>query len=127
MFFTIILSSLIFERCDLSYDGILSIQFECNGTLNQVDMNAKDIKQVVDILSGKIMFRENLSCGFSDNLAIIYKTDEKLCVFQIAFDGCPYLYETEGKRYVKLSANELELLHSILKEYVGRYVTWTTT
>ncbi len=77
-------------------------------------LSDKDMESVKTIFNGKKLYKDNLSCGFSETVSI--KFDDEL-TFCIAKDTCPIIYLKEKNEYIKLTENEKTQLYNLLKPY----------
>jgi len=86
---------------------------EASGRLNDTELAS-----LKAIFNGKIAYRDNPSCGFSDNVSIKLGSNQTLW---IAHDTCPVIYWKEENRYITLSEDEQTLLYNLLKAYGFRF------
>ena len=77
-------------------------------------LSDKDMESVKTIFNGKKLYKDNLSCGFSETVSI--KFDDEL-TFCIAKDTCTIIYLKEKNEYIKLTENEKTQLYNLLKPY----------
>lgn len=87
-------------------------QYENTDEISQ--LSDKDMESVKTIFNGKKLYKDNLSCGFSETVSI--KFDDEL-TFCIAKDTCPIIYWKEKNEYIKLTENEKTQLYNLLKPY----------
>ena len=66
------------------------------------------------LFDGKIMYRDNPSCGFSETVSIIFDQKQTFCIAQ---DNCPIVYWKEKNRYITLSEDEKNQLRDLLEPY----------
>lgn len=66
------------------------------------------------LFDGKIMYRDNPSCGFSETVSIIFDQKQTFCIAQ---DNCPIVYWKEKNRYITLSEDEKNQLRDPLEPY----------
>ena len=78
------------------------------------ELTEEELQELKTIFNGKRFYRDNPSCGFSEDISI--KLDDSI-TFCIARDTCPYIYWQEGDRYIKLTEKEQQILYDILKKY----------
>lgn len=77
-----------------------------------------DRAELANLFSGKILRKDNPSCGFSENIAVCFKSDEgERITFCIARDTCGIVYIKERDRYIHLSKKETKQLRAILANY----------
>ncbi len=64
-------------------------------------------KKIIDILNNKNLINKfvmgELSCGFSDNVCF-FTNDE---IFEVASDGCPYIFAVNSNKYIAVSYTHL--------------------
>ena len=81
---------------------------------NIKQIKQKDVENIIKILNGKIMYKDNPSCGFSENIAVIFNKTDTFC---FARDTCPIVYWKEKGKYITLTYKEQKQLYDILKTY----------
>jgi len=77
-------------------------------------LDDKELKILKSILNGKKLYRDNPSCGFSENISIKFNDEQTFC---IARDSCPIIYWKEKDKYIKLSKKEKQKLYGLLETY----------
>lgn len=87
-------------------------QYGDTDVINQ--LSDKEVEYVKDIFSGKKLYKDNLSCGFSEAVSIKFNQEKTFCIAQ---DTCPIVYWKEKNRYIKLSEDEKNQLYSLLEPY----------
>ena len=87
-------------------------QYGNTDTINQLSNN--EMESVKTILNGKKLYKDNLSCGFSEAVSIKFDDEHTFC---IARDTCPIIYWKEKNRYIRLTKNEKTQLYNILEPY----------
>lgn len=87
-------------------------QYGNTDTINQLSNN--EMESVKTILNGKKLYKDNLSCGFSEAVSIKFDDEHTFC---IARDTCPIIYWKEKNRYIRLTENEKTQLYNILEPY----------
>ena len=83
------------------------------------DLSEKDLNTVKEIFDNKRLYKDNPSCGFSENIAVLLNDDSQ--VFCIACDTCPIIYSKNEGLYFKISDKENTLLRNLLKKYGFRF------
>ena len=86
--------------------------YENNNELHS--LSDKELELVQSIFNGKKIYKDNLSCGFSENISIKFDQEHTFC---IARDTCPIVYWKEKDRYIKLSEDEKTQLYNLLEPY----------
>ena len=86
--------------------------YENNNELHS--LSDKELELVKSIFNGKKIYKDNLSCGFSENISIKFDQEHTFC---IARDTCPIVYWKEKDRYIKLSDDEKTQLYNLLEPY----------
>lgn len=87
-------------------------QYGNTDAINQLSNN--EMESVKTILNGKKLYKDNLSCGFSEAVSIKFDDENTFC---IARDTCPIIYWKEKNRYIRLTENEKTQLYNILEPY----------
>ena len=77
-------------------------------------LSDKEVESIKTIFNGKKMYKDNLSCGFSEAVSIKFDQEQTFC---IARDTCPIVYWKEKKRYIRLSEDEKTQLYNLLEPY----------
>lgn len=97
---------------DLVKKAEVYFQYGNTDTINQLSNN--EMESVKTILNGKKLYKDNLSCGFSEAVSIKFDDEHTFC---IARDTCPIIYWKEKNRYIRLTENEKTQLYNILEPY----------
>ena len=87
-------------------------QYGSTDSINHLSNN--EMESVKTILNGKKLYKDNLSCGFSEAVSIKFDDEHTFC---IARDTCPIMYWKEKNRYIRLTENEKTQLYNILEPY----------
>jgi hypothetical protein len=106
----------------LNMDKVDTMQIS-NGEIRFVyrdsNMNTKlsdeDEKYIKEIFNKRQLYKDNPSCGFSENVSILF--NEGNIKFFIAQDSCPILYYANKDKYFKLTDDEAAGLCSLLEDY----------
>ncbi|MBE5928322.1 MAG: hypothetical protein E7267_02970 [Lachnospiraceae bacterium] len=77
-------------------------------------LSAEELQSVKAIFDGKKMYKDNPSCGFSEDISIIFDKSQTFC---LARDNCAIVYWQEEDKYIKLSEDEKAQLHDLLESY----------
>lgn len=114
----VIIGSLIFitnakKTNTINYSTGVTI-FNYNGKTTTKELTNEDLETITCIFNNKRMFSDTPSCGFSENIAIIF--DETDC-FCIACDSCPIIYFKNKNLFFKLTEHENNILKEILIKY----------
>lgn len=94
-----------------------------NGMVRFVYMDKNISKQldggdacfVKEMFNGKWLYKDNPSCGFSDNVSVSFDNGDN--IFCIAQDSCPIIYDKSKNKYFKVSEEGILELHEILEKY----------
>jgi len=121
MFGTFILSCFLFGGSCLQIDRV-NTEFFYNGDIIFCyedfelfqHLDDKEFKILKSILNGKKLYRDNPSCGFSENISIKFNDEQTFC---IARDSCPIIYWKEKDKYIKLSKKEKQKLYDLFETY----------
>ena len=84
----------------------------------QVSLSDQDMHIICDIFSGKILYRDNPSCGFREDVSIKFDDEQTFC---IANDTCPIVYWKEKNKYIRLKEDEKTQLYNLLEPYGFRF------
>jgi len=76
-------------------------------------MTHEDSETVRKMFNKKNLYSDSLSCGFSENVALIAGGD----TYCIACDDCGIIYSVNEDKYFNLSDKENETLRKLLGEY----------
>ena len=77
-------------------------------------LSAEELQSVKAIFDGKKMYKDNPSCGFSEDISIIFNKSQTFC---LARDNCAIVYWQEEDKYIKLSEEEQAQLYDLLEVY----------
>ena len=102
------------KRCSMDFATSGKAVFRYCGSDVSMSISDEHLSAIKDIFNNKKMYMDNLSCGFSEDIAIVFNNSETFC---IARDTCPTVYWKEQGRYIELSEDEKEELYGILGEY----------
>ena len=102
------------DKVDLELGKKAEVYFQYGYTaaINQLSNN--EMESVKTILNGKKLYKDNLSCGFSEAVSIKFDDEHTFC---IARDTCPIIYWKEKNRYIRLTENEKTQLYNLLEPY----------
>ena len=78
------------------------------------DLSDVDAETLKAIFNGKKLFREEPSCGFSEEISFRFGVSDTFC---IARDTCPVIYLKEKGKYFEISEDEKTRLYNLLKPY----------
>ena len=80
--------------------GIVNMMFVEEATVCFRDevhqLNDNELTSIKNIFNGKIMYRENLYCGFGEEVSIKFDQGKTFCIAQ---DSCPVVYWKEKDKY----------------------------
>lgn len=74
----------------------------------------RDLSLLREMFHGKLITKDNPSCGFSEDVCIIL--DDKM-TFCFACDACPIVCWKERERYFRITEEEQAELYALLKNY----------
>lgn len=77
-------------------------------------LSDKDLNTLKELFDNKRLYRDNPSCGFSENVSVVFDESEVFCV---ACDDCPIIYYQNKGLYFALSNQENDLLRKVLIQY----------
>lgn len=97
---------------DLVSNGYAVFDYNDKNVLK--NLSEDDLITIKKIFDNKKLYKDNPSCGFSENIAVVL--DNSL-IFCIAQDNCPIIYYKNKKLFFRLSNQEKELLYSVLTQY----------
>ncbi len=103
-----------FGVCDTdAYETCVAIYKYGNSDKYEL-LSAKESSALKDIFDGKIMYSDSPSCGFSNDISVVFDNDK---IFSVARDGCTVIYFKNKNKYIKLSEHEYEKLMDILSTH----------
>ena len=91
---------------------------KCVSSRGQTELSTEETMQICAMFDRKSLYRENLSCGFSESVTVVFNDNQTFC---IACDSCPVIYWKEKDKYFNITEAQKKQLHSILKEYGLRF------
>lgn len=77
-------------------------------------LDEDELESLKTLFNGKKMYKDDPSCGFSENVSIKFNKAQTFCIAQ---DTCPIIYWKEENRYIKLSEEKKIQLYNLLKPY----------
>ena len=77
-------------------------------------LEGKDLETLKEIFDDKILYKDDPSCGFSEDISVRFNQSQTFC---IARDTCPIVYWLEEDRYIRLTEEEKLLLYDLLEPY----------
>lgn len=107
----VILSSCNTKKVDLSKFSEANITYVYEDKNIHETLDDTDTNEIKNIFNGKMIYDDNPSCGFDDNISVRFGDE----IFSIACDGCPVIrYKGE---YIFVSEEDIEVIHNIMKKY----------
>ncbi len=88
--------------------------FEYDDLKISENLSDEDLNIIRKMFDNKKLYKDNPSCGFSENIAVVLDKSEVFC---IACDECPIIYYKNKGMFFKLSAQENKIFRSILTKY----------
>lgn len=79
------------------------------------DLSEKDLNTIKDIFNNKKLWKGNLSCGFTEDVAILLNDGSQ--VYCIACDTCPFIYYKNKDKYFTLTDEENTIIRNLLEKY----------
>ena len=101
-------------KVDIQQDKGAKAFFTYNGANTVSDLSDGDAEALKAIFDGKKLFRDEPSCGFSEEVSVRFGGSDTFC---IARDTCPIIYWKEKDKYFRISESEKERLYNLLKPY----------
>lgn len=115
--FIVILLGGIYLRLDkVNMDSVKKVEvcFQYGNTNAINQLSDREVASVKTIFNGKKLYKDNLSCGFSEAVSIKFDDEHTFC---IARDTCPIVYWEEKNRYIRLTEDEKTQLYNLLEPY----------
>ena len=85
-------------------------------------LSEEHLEVIKEIFDKKILYRDNPSCGFDENIAVkLCFSDNRIYTFCFARDTCNGIYWKEKNKYFDVSESEQKQLHAILETYGFRF------
>ena len=106
-------------RTMISTEASVRIQFQGQGKPESRTLVREEAQRLISILRDRREYRENYSCGFSEELSILIDGVE----YDIASDGCPFLLDTSTGLFFEISKEEKQILAELFAKY-GGLVHW---
>ena len=117
IFIVVLLLGVIYLRLDkvnMDFAKKAEVYFQYRDTDAINQLSDKEMESVKTIFNGKKLYKDNLSCGFSEAVSIKFDDEQTFC---IARDTCPIVYWKEKNRYVRLTEDEKAQLYNLLEPY----------
>ena len=115
-FVLILLTTFLFNHKNLKLNDVKKAEaiFIYDGVNVSYILNTDDLNLILNIFNNKVSYRDNLSCGFSSNIAIKFNDSCTLC---FACDTCPVVYWKEENRYIDITESEKACLYNFLNKH----------
>ena len=84
--------------------------------INENIYNLSEINKLINIFSVKY-FKDNPSCGFSEDISFEFISNNSKLTFCPALDGCPIIKILEKNVYILIENNQQKVMDDILKNY----------
>ena len=117
IFIVVLLLGVIYLRLDkvnMDFAKKAEVYFQYRDTDAINQLSDKEVGSVKTIFNEKKLYKDNLSCGFSEAVSIKFDDEQTFC---IARDTCPIVYWKEKNRYVRLTEDEKVQLYNLLEPY----------
>ena len=117
IFIVVLLLGVIYLRLDkvnMDFAKKAEVYFQYRDTDAINQLSDKEMESVKTIFNGKKLYKDNLSCGFSEAVSIKFDDEQTFC---IARDTCPIVYWKEKNRYFRLTEDEKVQLYNLLEPY----------
>lgn len=121
LFCIIVLIAIFLKNNKLSIEqsNNVVLRFNYQGVSINNHLSENNAKQIIKLLNKKRLYSRlymgELSCGFTR--AVAFKIGEDY--YEIACDGCGYVYCESDKKYVELNKTETEFIHSFFENLGG--------
>ena len=92
-----------------------SVHFDDYGINITKKMSVEDLETIKGIFNGKILYRDEPSCGFAEDSSI--SLDDGAELYYISYDTCPVVYDKNRNRYFRISEKDNDIMRSMLREY----------
>lgn len=109
-----VIIALFGEKTDMCFAKSGTAIFKYNEYNISQPLSEQDLDSIIEIFNNKSLYRDNPSCGFTEDVSIQFNESETFC---IACDNCPVIYWKNKNRYLGLSDDENSSLRDILKKY----------
>lgn len=104
------------KKVVVNADDEVIIQFlNSENRIERHQLEEDDRQTILSIIRGRKEYRENYSCGFSDELS--FQVNGKS--YYLAFDGCPNVYDKTEDLYFSISKEEKAEIAAIYSQYGG--------
>lgn len=105
---------LMVNKVDMGFAQEAEVCFINGTTSAESRLSDIELAAIKAIFNRKKLFKDNPSCGFSEEVSIKFNQAQTFC---IARDTCPIIYWKEKDMYFKLSEEEKAELYKILESY----------
>ena len=107
------------NKVNVNQENTVKVLFYYQDKQIEKILSDSESRTVLEILNNKQLYSKEYmgepSCGFSKNISF-QVADE---YFELACDGCEYIYCEPTKKFIELDNNEMQLLHSIIENNGG--------
>lgn len=113
--FVLLLSFILVScrRTSVPYAKRAELRYQIGGETVSTEISDNDTQHIRSILSNRILYRDNPSCGFTQNVSISF--DGKVYCF--ACDGCSIIQDFDAGRYFSLDDTLYKTVIEILSKY----------
>ncbi|MBQ7857503.1 MAG: hypothetical protein IJ351_02575 [Oscillospiraceae bacterium] len=103
-----------FDKVNIGFVSEAEVRFLYGNTDILHHLSDQEVESLKAIFNKKRMYKDNLSCGFSEAVSVKFNQEHTFC---IALDACPIIYWKEKNRYIKISEDEKTQLYDLLEPY----------
>lgn len=102
------------KQVNIEYTKCADVRF-VNGDVNiACSLDGEEVEILKSIFSKKLMYTDNPTCGFSEDVSIVFDKTQTFC---IARDTCPIVFWKEKDRYISLTEVEQAQLYMVLEKH----------
>lgn len=106
---------LFIPKTNMSFAERGNIVYVTDRQCIKVALTTEDFNIILNLFDRKILYHDNPSCGFSENIAISMNSGQN--TFCVARDGCPIIYWKNQEMYFRLTEEDYEVLIDLLEKY----------
>lgn len=102
------------QKTDMSFSERGETVFKHNDTSVCMQLSDDDLLLINNLFDGKSLYKDNPSCGFTEDVSLTFNGTEKFC---IACDTCPVIFWKNKNKYFSIAEEEYSQLRAVLEKY----------
>ena len=105
------------QRVHVNEAQPVTLTFHYEGTNVEAQLTDEEAGQIMELLDGKTLHRDQLACGFDENISLMVG-DKRYCP---ACDGCCFVKDAGSGMYFKITQAERNLIDRVFAAHGGQF------